>query len=286
MNDFLQSLRGGQKDKRNPKTRRGFDNTNHFNSTSHYQQPPYQNVRSGNLKRGTRIAQQPPLDDPMPIVDTDIMDSLRTLTEAIVKNQEILTETYERRVVAEERKASALEDIADYLRALASQSSQDEGNDFNEDDQAFVSMPEDPEPYPETRNMAPDYAEPMEEEPVRTKPVRRYVKSKPAADTPKHHKVVKEPVKVLKRTRAQKLEALGQAGNEGIAAKPVKTVTPKTDQPGILPREEVMNIIQTMRDQGATFDEVAQHFKSLGQPTFSGRGEWHAQTVHRLCNKR
>jgi len=24
----------------------------------------------------------------------------------------------------------------------------------------------------------------------------------------------------------------------------------------------------------------------LGQPTFSGRGEWHAQTIHRLCNKK
>jgi hypothetical protein len=54
----------------------------------------------------------------------------------------------------------------------------------------------------------------------------------------------------------------------------------------LLPREEIMNIIHTMRDEGATYDQIAKHLVDLGQPTFSGRGEWHAQTIHRLCGRK
>ena len=54
----------------------------------------------------------------------------------------------------------------------------------------------------------------------------------------------------------------------------------------LLPREEIMDIINTMREQGATYDQVAKHLIDLGQPTFSGRGEWHAQTIHRLCSNK
>jgi hypothetical protein len=54
----------------------------------------------------------------------------------------------------------------------------------------------------------------------------------------------------------------------------------------LLGREAVMNIIYTMRDEGVTFGQIAAHLVELNQPTFSGRGEWHAQTIHRLCNKK
>ncbi|OGR50754.1 MAG: hypothetical protein A3J80_00710, partial [Desulfobacula sp. RIFOXYB2_FULL_45_6] len=54
----------------------------------------------------------------------------------------------------------------------------------------------------------------------------------------------------------------------------------------LLGRDAVMDIIHTMRSQGATFDQVAARLIELKQPTFSGRGEWHAQTIHRLCNKK
>ena len=46
-----------------------------------------------------------------------------------------------------------------------------------------------------------------------------------------------------------------------------------------------MDIIEDMRNEGATFDRVAKHLIELRQPTFSGRGEWHAQTVHKLCQR-
>jgi hypothetical protein len=54
----------------------------------------------------------------------------------------------------------------------------------------------------------------------------------------------------------------------------------------LMGRDEIMDIINTMRGEGATYDEVAKRLIDLGQPTFSGRGEWHAQTIHRLCSRK
>ena len=52
-----------------------------------------------------------------------------------------------------------------------------------------------------------------------------------------------------------------------------------------LGRDEIMGIIHQMRKEGAIFDQIAKRLIAMGQPTFSGRGEWHAQTIHRLCNR-
>lgn len=46
---------------------------------------------------------------------------------------------------------------------------------------------------------------------------------------------------------------------------------------------EILNIITSMRQDGATYSEIAAHLDELNLPTFSGRGKWHAQTIHRLC---
>lgn len=48
-------------------------------------------------------------------------------------------------------------------------------------------------------------------------------------------------------------------------------------------KDDILSIIQNMRDQGATFSIIADYLKEKGMPTFSGKGEWHAQTIHRLC---
>lgn len=48
-------------------------------------------------------------------------------------------------------------------------------------------------------------------------------------------------------------------------------------------KNDILSIIQKMRKQGATFSIIADYLKEKGIPTFSGRGEWHAQTIHRLC---
>ncbi len=48
-------------------------------------------------------------------------------------------------------------------------------------------------------------------------------------------------------------------------------------------KDEVLDIIKTMRRDRATFATIAAYLKKKRIPTFSGRGEWHAQTIHRLC---
>lgn len=88
--------------------------------------------------------------------------------------------------------------------------------------------------------------------------------------------------------------------SDAIAADPVEDLTPdgsdileikKNIEPEtkgsirLLGRKEIMDMIYEMREKGDTFDQVAQRLIALGQPTFSGRGEWHAQTIHRLLNK-
>ncbi len=51
-------------------------------------------------------------------------------------------------------------------------------------------------------------------------------------------------------------------------------------------RDSVLSIIFSMRDEGATYGQIAGHLDSLHIPTFSGKGRWHAQTVHRVCKNR
>jgi hypothetical protein len=48
-------------------------------------------------------------------------------------------------------------------------------------------------------------------------------------------------------------------------------------------KDDILSIIRNMRNQGATFSIIADYLKEKGMPTFSGKGEWHAQTIHRLC---
>jgi hypothetical protein len=48
-------------------------------------------------------------------------------------------------------------------------------------------------------------------------------------------------------------------------------------------KDDILEIIAHMRNKGATYNEIANHLVDLNLPTFSGRGKWHAQTIHRLC---
>ncbi len=52
-----------------------------------------------------------------------------------------------------------------------------------------------------------------------------------------------------------------------------------------LSKDEIVSLIHKMRSEGSTYNEVAAHLTGIGLPTFSGRGKWHAQTIHRLCQQ-
>ena len=50
-------------------------------------------------------------------------------------------------------------------------------------------------------------------------------------------------------------------------------------------REAVLDIILTMRDEGATYGKIADYLEEENIPTFSRKGKWHAQTIHRVCRE-
>lgn len=51
------------------------------------------------------------------------------------------------------------------------------------------------------------------------------------------------------------------------------------------PREEVLAKIRNLRENGATYDQIAKQLETEAIPTFSRKGNWRGQTVHRLYQK-
>lgn len=54
----------------------------------------------------------------------------------------------------------------------------------------------------------------------------------------------------------------------------------------VLSREVVMKIIYEMRAKKIQYGKIAEHLIKLKQPTFSGRGTWHAQTIYGLLKNK
>ncbi|MGM0418022.1 MAG: hypothetical protein ACQEQS_04810 [Thermodesulfobacteriota bacterium] len=50
-------------------------------------------------------------------------------------------------------------------------------------------------------------------------------------------------------------------------------------------RTYILNLIKSLRQQNSTYDDIALYLTENNFPTFSGRGKWHAQTIHRLCQE-
>lgn len=50
-------------------------------------------------------------------------------------------------------------------------------------------------------------------------------------------------------------------------------------------RRDAIKIMKKLRRKGATYKEIAQFLNEREIPTFSKKGNWHAQTIHRLCNQ-
>jgi DNA-binding transcriptional MerR regulator len=59
----------------------------------------------------------------------------------------------------------------------------------------------------------------------------------------------------------------------------------KMVSPAVVDRDEVIDLIIRLRDEGMTYKEIAQRLEDETIPTFSGKGAWHAQTVHKVCRK-
>lgn len=249
MNDFLQSLRNGQAEKpRAPKTRKNYDNSYHYTTQrfSNSYGGGYQNTRGQNVKRPPIPALQG--GNGLPMDETSVTSMLAEAIENLSSHIETLAKNQDYLINVQERTADMLERQAIAIERIV-----------------------------EHLNIA---AGPSDEEPMEGNEPERvfehhYVTPKKEADpvlTVKAAAEATEPEKPAVRIR-----------KKIVTGKPETTVATGTQ---LLGREAVMDIIHTMRSQGATFDQVAARLIELGQPTFSGRGEWHAQTIHRLCNKR
>lgn len=182
MNDFLQQLRANS-EKRYNKKRRQYDNNN---------QSLVYDRRSNDTRRGAQ--RNSGNTDTMATVTLETMTAIRDLLEGFVESQE-------RMIVAEERKAGALESVADALNRMA----EDDGFSFSK---RLIQLHD-----PEAAKLA---------------------------------------------KRQARIEA----------------------DPN---RKRVMEVITEMRGKNATYQEIAEQLDRENLPTFSGRGKWHAQTVHRLC---
>lgn len=55
--------------------------------------------------------------------------------------------------------------------------------------------------------------------------------------------------------------------------------------PAYMERDDVVEMITQLRDDGMTYKEIAQKLEDENIRTFSGKGAWHAQTVHKVCKR-
>ena len=257
MNDFLQSLRNGQAEKqRTPKTRKNFDNSYHYTSTPRFHSyGGYQNNRNQHMKRPPaqhQAGNQLPTDEAATTsMLAEAIETLSSHIETLAKNQDYLINAQEKTADMLERQAIAIERIVDHLNIAPRQEPEPQPTPEKDtiSKKAFKHHYVTPQ-KPESDIIEPDITEPVE--------------------TPVEN--IEPPKPVIRRRKK-------------VVAKKTEVTASTTDNK-LLSRETVMDIIHSMRDDGATFDQVASRLIELGQPTFSGRGEWHAQTIHRLCNKK
>jgi hypothetical protein len=310
MNDFLQSLRNGQAEKpRTPKTRKNSDTSYQYNNNSRFNSygggGGYQNTRNHQMKRPQsqgmpqQMGNQIPAEDANITLLADILDNLSNHVETLVKNQDYMVNIQERTADMLERQAIAIERIAAHLNL----------------DPAMDRPHTDPDAQPAFENHYTTSREPEEatednlgnswEEPVSAPFVKPVVKEANKIQVPpsvkkvdtgkpalrKRRKIVAKEIIAPKTTLPKSPAKKSPKPSRSLKApKSPKTLkSPKTTvsiDAKLMPRDAIMDIIESMRKNGATFDQVAKRLVDLGQPTFSGRGEWHAQTIHRLCSKK
>ncbi len=308
MNDFLQSLRNGQAEKpRTPKTRKNFDNSYQYSNNSRYSSygggGGYQNTRNQQMKRQPsqgmphQGGNQIPAEDPSMTLLADILENLSSHVETLVKNQEYMVNIQERTTDMLERQTMAIESIVSHLNLSPPMEDnltpgrQVEMNEQLADEQPafenhYVTSRE-PEDNQED-NRGNGWAKPVAAPVPVAKPVAKPIlkKAKKIQVKPQIKEVATSKPVLRKRRKVVAKEVVEPKINTTKAKSINSSNSSNSNTAKLMPRDAIIDIIQSMRDEGATFDQVAKRLVDLGQPTFSGRGEWHAQTIHRLCSKK
>lgn len=231
-----------------------------------------------------QMGNQIPAEDANTTLLADILDTLSNHVETLVKNQDYMVNIQERTADMLERQAIAIERIAAHLNLSPEMDDLTDGTYIDPDAQPVFenhyTTSREPEKTTED-NLGNSWEEPGVRPVV--KPVVK--EAKKIQETPSVKKVDTSKPVLRKRRKVVAKEIIAPETTK--APKPSRSPkAPKAIDAKLMPRDAVMDIIESMRNEGATFDQVAKRLVDLGQPTFSGRGEWHAQTIHRLCSKK
>jgi hypothetical protein len=253
MNDYINNMKNGQTNKTSsPKTRKTFDNSYPHTASSRFNSygQNYPNTRGGNVKRpagqGIQQGNQPSSDENSASSMLFVaLDTLNNLIDKILKTQDDMINIQEKNSDILERQAIAMERIVEYLYAPVEE-------EFEESADVY-----------ETQTFESDDIITRETE---------------SDLNIMEHIEASEKSKQLSGSKDKKNKSLKQIQSfEGDNT--------QTENTPYMTREAVFELIYNMRDKGATYAEIAQHLADIKQPTFSGHGEWHAQTIHRFCNK-
>jgi hypothetical protein len=213
MNDFLHSLRNN-KDKRFDRNRKSYDSPSYrsndrMNNSDKRKKGPYRPQQNEQAQAYAAI--------------NKLLPTIKTLLESLTEDRKKLIE-------AEERKATAMEAIASFLKQLSGGATDalpvlESIESFCEND-ACEAVGGESSLVPEDAEMQAD------EQGVDTE------EEKPAAEA-------------------------GQQTSMG--------------------RDELVPMIQALREQGFSYEKIARHFEENQIPTISGRGKWRGQAVSKLC---
>ncbi len=213
MNDFLHSLRNN-KDKRFDRNRKSYDS------------PSYRsNDRMNNSDKRRKGPYRPQQNE-----QTQAYAAINKLLPTIKTLLESQTEDRKKLIEAEERKATAMEAIASFLKQLSGGT-----NDA-------LPVLESIESFCEN-----DACEPVGEE-----------------------------------SSLESQDAGMQADDQGVDAQEEKPAG-EAGQQTAMQRDDLVSMIQALREQGLSYEKIARHFEEKEIPTISGRGKWRGQAVSKLC---
>ncbi len=254
MNEFLHSLRSNTKDKRYNRNHRRSNEGNHYNRDNNRKPYNARNQQNNNYEKSA--------------INQELLESVKSYLENIVVNQNYLLETSERKAVAEERKATAMESIAVSISKMAGISS----TEIMEELKSYEPVP------PVKRVQKPSVQKGTEKEITQKENNTQQVAEEKKVEVVQEKPIEQKQEKPVEQKQEKPVE---QKQEKSI-------VSGETDRAKSLismSKEEVMDEITKMRNEGSTYDQIANYLTEQKLPTFSGRGSWHAQTIHRLYQK-
>jgi hypothetical protein len=102
------------------------------------------------------------------------------------------------------------------------------------------------------------------------------------AENHKRMTIAQEQCASAEERIAESIAELVEIIKNGVPVKGLQSGRKKSVKRNDKRHQEVKQIILKMREKGETFESIVEYLEKKGIPTFTGRGKWHAQTVHRL----